>query len=73
MCGRVAQAKNPAEYGSMLKIDFTKGITNAPAHYNGAPGHRTTHPLTEQVERANARADEPRVTSFLPPRSSCST
>jgi hypothetical protein len=53
MCGRVAQAKNPAEYGSMLKIDFTKGITNAPAHYNGAPGHRTTHPMTEQVERAN--------------------
>jgi len=38
MCGRVAQAKNPTEYGSMLKVDFTKGIPNAPAHYNGAPG-----------------------------------
>jgi putative SOS response-associated peptidase YedK len=38
MCGRVAQAKNPTEYGSMLKIDFTRGIPNAPAHYNGAPG-----------------------------------
>ena len=38
MCGRVAQAKNPVEYGSMLKIDFTRGIPNAPPHYNGAPG-----------------------------------
>ncbi len=38
MCGRVAQAKNPTEYGSMLKVDFTKGIPNTPAHYNGAPG-----------------------------------
>jgi putative SOS response-associated peptidase YedK len=39
LCGRVAQAKNPTEYGSMLKIDFTKAaIPNAPAHYNGAPG-----------------------------------
>src|SRR4051812_25355444 len=38
MCGRVAQAKNPSEYGSMLKVDFTKGIPNTPAHYNGAPG-----------------------------------
>jgi putative SOS response-associated peptidase YedK len=37
MCGRVAQAKNPVEYGSMLKIDFTRGIPNAPPHYNGAP------------------------------------
>jgi hypothetical protein len=38
MCGRVAQAKNPTEYGSMLKVDFTKGLPNTPAHYNGAPG-----------------------------------
>jgi putative SOS response-associated peptidase YedK len=39
MCGRVAQAKNPVEYGSMLKVDLTKGnIPNTPAHYNGAPG-----------------------------------
>src|ERR671912_630838 len=37
MCGRVAQAKNPTEYGSMLKVDFTRGIPNTPAHYNGAP------------------------------------
>ena len=27
MCGRVAQAKNPTEYGSMLKVDFTKAGT----------------------------------------------
>ena len=38
MCGRFAQAKNPNYYGSMLKIDWTRGIPNAPAHYNGAPG-----------------------------------
>ena len=32
------KAKNPVEYGSMLKIDFTRGIPNTPPHYNGAPG-----------------------------------
>jgi hypothetical protein len=24
MCGRVAQTKNPTEYGSMLKVDWTE-------------------------------------------------
>ncbi len=38
MCGRVAQTKNPVEYGSMLKVDWTRGIPNAPPRYNGAPG-----------------------------------
>lgn len=38
MCGRVPQTKNPTENGSMLKVDFTKGLPNTPAHYNGAPG-----------------------------------
>src|SRR5215208_5842929 len=59
MCGRVAQAKNPTEYGSMLKIDFTRGIPNAPAHYNGAPGqdyliarsHPETHDITLDLIR----------------------
>jgi putative SOS response-associated peptidase YedK len=53
MCGRVAQAKNPTEYGSMLKIDFTRGIPNAPPHYNGAPGQdyliARTHPETQDT------------------------
>jgi putative SOS response-associated peptidase YedK len=52
MCGRVAQAKNPTEYGSMLK-DWTKGIPNAPAHYNGAPGQdyliARSHPETQDT------------------------
>jgi hypothetical protein len=40
----------------MLKVDFTKGLPNTPAHYNGAPGQialsrafnpdRTTSPST---------------------------
>ena len=59
MCGRVAQAKNPVEYGSMLKIDFTRGIPNAPPHYNGAPGqdyliaraHPETHDITLDLIR----------------------
>jgi hypothetical protein len=38
MCGRVAQKRDPNYYGSILKVDWTKGIPNAPAHYNGAPG-----------------------------------
>src|SRR5918998_3542619 len=50
MCGRVAQTKNPVEYGSMLKIDFTRGIPNAPPHYNGSPGQdyliARSHPET---------------------------
>src|SRR4051794_34750237 len=41
MCGRVAQYQGLAEYGSMLKIDWTKnlarGLPNTPPHYNGAP------------------------------------
>ena len=41
MCGRVAQYQGLAEYGSMLKIDWTKnlgrGLPNTPLHYNGAP------------------------------------
>ena len=53
MCGRVAQAKNPTEYGSMLKVDFTKAIPNAPAHYNGAPGQdyliARFHPETQAM------------------------
>lgn len=53
MCGRVAQAKNPTEYGSMLKVDFTKGLPNAPAHYNGAPGQDylvvRVHPENEDL------------------------
>jgi putative SOS response-associated peptidase YedK len=38
MCGRVTQAQAPREYESMFKIDWTRGIPNAPPHYNGAPG-----------------------------------
>ena len=53
MCGRVAQAKNPTSYGSMLKVDFTRGIPNAPPHYNGAPGQdyliARAHPETENI------------------------
>jgi len=53
MCGRVAQAKNPTEYGSMLKLAFTKGLPNAPAHYNGAPGQDylvvRVHPENEDL------------------------
>ena len=53
MCGRVAQAKNPVEYGSMLKIDFTRGIPNAPPHCNGAPGQdyliARSHPDTQDT------------------------
>ena len=53
MCGRVAQAKNPTEYGSMLKIDFTRGIPNAPPHYNGSPGQdyliARSHPETQDT------------------------
>ena len=54
MCGRVAQHQGPVEYGSMLKIDWTKNLTrdlpNAPPHYNGAPGQdyliARSHPET---------------------------
>ena len=53
MCGRVAQTKNPVEYGSMLKIDFTRGIPNAPPHYNGSPGQdyliARSHPETQDT------------------------
>jgi putative SOS response-associated peptidase YedK len=53
MCGRVAQVKNPVEYGSMLKINFARGIPNAPPHYNGAPGQdyliARVHPETEDL------------------------
>src|SRR3954463_11476985 len=53
MCGRVAQTKNPTEYGSMLKVDFTKGMPNSPPHYNGAPGQdylvARSHPETQAV------------------------
>jgi putative SOS response-associated peptidase YedK len=53
MCGRVAQAKNPAEYGSMLKINFARGVPNSPPHYNGAPGQdyliARVHPETEDL------------------------
>lgn len=53
MCGRVAQRRNPSEYESMLKIDWTKGIPNAPAHYNGAPGQDylvvRAHPETKDL------------------------
>ena len=54
MCGRVAQHQGPVEYGSMLKIDWTKTLSrdlpNAPPHYNGAPGQdyliARSHPET---------------------------
>src|SRR5215211_2677140 len=53
MCGRVAQAKNPVEYGSMLKINFARGIPNSPPHYNGAPGQdyliARVHPETKDL------------------------
>src|SRR5215207_10473964 len=53
MCGRVAQAKNPVEYGSMLKVDFTRRIPNSPPHYNGAPGQdyliARSHPETQDT------------------------
>jgi putative SOS response-associated peptidase YedK len=53
MCGRVAQAKNPTDYGSMLKVRWPQGIPNAPAHYNGAPGQdyliARVHPETQDV------------------------
>ena len=53
MCGRVAQAKNPTEYGSMLKVDFTRGLPNAPGHYNGSPGQDylvvRVHPENEDL------------------------
>jgi putative SOS response-associated peptidase YedK len=53
MCGRVTQAKNPVEYGSMLKVDFTRGIPNASPHYNGAPGQdyliARSHPETKDI------------------------
>jgi putative SOS response-associated peptidase YedK len=59
MCGRVTQAKNPVEYGSVLKINFARGIPNAPPHYNGAPGkdyliarsHPETHDTTLDLIR----------------------
>ena len=51
MCGRVAQRRAPREYESQLKIDWTRGIPNAPPHYNGAPGQDylviRVHPETE--------------------------
>ena len=51
MCGRVVQRRAPREYESMLKIDWTRGIPNAPPHYNGAPGQDylviRVHPETE--------------------------
>jgi putative SOS response-associated peptidase YedK len=53
MCGRVAQRRAPREYESTLKIDWTKGIPNAPAHYNGAPGQDylviRVHPESEDI------------------------
>jgi putative SOS response-associated peptidase YedK len=53
MCGRVAQAKNPTKYGSMLKIDFTRDIPDAPPHYNGAPSQDylvvRVHPRAEDL------------------------
>jgi putative SOS response-associated peptidase YedK len=53
MCGRVAQKRDPNYYGSMLKVDWTKGIPNAPAHYNGAPGQdyllARVHPETDDM------------------------
>ena len=53
MCGRVAQKRDPNYYGSMLKVKWTKGIPNAPAHYNGAPGQdylvARVHPETEDM------------------------
>ena len=30
MCGRVAQYQGPVEYGSMLKIDWTKNLSGLP-------------------------------------------
>jgi putative SOS response-associated peptidase YedK len=37
----------------MLKVDWTKGIPNAPAHYNGAPGQdylvARVHPETDDM------------------------
>ena len=48
MCGRVAQYRGPMEYGSMLKIDWTKSLSrelpNAPPHCNGAPSHSSIWP-----------------------------
>jgi hypothetical protein len=29
MCGRVAQRRDPNYYGSILKVDWTKGVPNA--------------------------------------------
>ena len=63
MCGRVAQHRGPVEYGSMLKIDWTKTLSrdlpNAPPHYNGAPSqdfliarsHPETHDTTLDLIR----------------------
>jgi putative SOS response-associated peptidase YedK len=63
MCGRVAQHRGPVEYGSMLKIDWTKilspGLPNTPPHYNGAPSqdfliarsHPETHDTTLDLIR----------------------
>ena len=62
MCGRVAQYQGPVEYGSMLKIDWTKnlsGLPNTPPHYNGAPSqdfliarsHPETHDATLDLIR----------------------
>jgi putative SOS response-associated peptidase YedK len=59
----VAQYRGPREYGSTLKIDWTKnlsrGLPNAPPHYNGAPGqdylvarsHPETHDTTLDLIR----------------------
>jgi putative SOS response-associated peptidase YedK len=53
MCGRVVQKGDPSTYGSMLKVDFTRGIPNAPPRYNGAPGQdylvARSHPETQAV------------------------
>src|SRR5215203_27782 len=57
MCGRVAQHRGPVEYGSMLKIDWTKalspGLPNTPPHYNGAPSQdfliARSHPETRDT------------------------
>jgi putative SOS response-associated peptidase YedK len=53
MCGRVAQRRDPNYYGSMLKVDWTRAIPNAPPHYNGAPGQdyliARSHPETKTI------------------------
>jgi putative SOS response-associated peptidase YedK len=66
MCGRVAQHREPVEYGSMLKIDWTKTLSrdlpNAPPHYNGAPGQdylvARSHPEPALLPRPPRRDQE---------------